>query len=156
MELSQTRTKAIELMQQHGLSNWRFEFDPARRRFGICRYGRKVIGLSRYLVALNDEAEVTNTILHEIAHALVGPENHGHGYVWKAKAREIGCDGQRCYDSNMVVRPRGAYTGTCPKCGKTHERSRASVRPAACGQCCRMYNHNRYSEEFRLVFIRNR
>ena len=76
-------------MQQHGLSaqGWRFQFDHARRRFGACRYGRKLITLSRPLVLLNPEAEVRDTILHEIAHALCPGD--GHGVRWKQKCREI-------------------------------------------------------------------
>jgi hypothetical protein len=52
--------------------------DSAVRRFGTCRYSRKLITLSRQLIELNDQARVLDTILHEIAHALAGPKT-GHG-----------------------------------------------------------------------------
>jgi SNF2 family DNA or RNA helicase len=38
-----------------------------------------------------NDAELINTIRHEVAHAIVGP-GHGHNEVWADKAREIGCD----------------------------------------------------------------
>merc|ERR1719221_1146271 len=44
--------------------------------------------------------QVRNTMLHEIAHALVGPSKErggrAHDDTWKACAREIGCNGRRC------------------------------------------------------------
>ena len=36
-----------------------------------------------------NEEEIRDTVLHEIAHAIAGPEA-GHGPLWKATARRIG------------------------------------------------------------------
>lgn len=129
---------ARSLMNEHGLHDWAFEFDRSVRRFGICRFSRRTIGMSAKLVTLNDEARVRNTILHEIAHALVGP-THNHDIVWRLKAREIGCDGQRCVDSSTVVQPEAPWVGTCPGCGTTTTRHRITekARKMACATCCR-------------------
>jgi len=70
------RILAVTLMQQHGLVGWTFKFDHARRRFGCCNFTRRTISLSRPLTFLNDDAEVRDTILHEIAHALAGLPEH--------------------------------------------------------------------------------
>ena len=81
MRLHDARKLALELMAEHGLTRtgrapnfgvrvWRFTFDNAVRRFGVCRYHNGTISLSRVLVKLNTDAEVRATILHEIAHAL--------------------------------------------------------------------------------------
>jgi hypothetical protein len=40
--------------------------------------------------------DIKNTILHEIAHAIVG-ENHGHRQVWQEKAIELGVKFRRNY-----------------------------------------------------------
>lgn len=155
MELSRVKQIAIELMEKHGLrkglpTDWRFEFDAARSRFGVCRHGSRVIGISQYLAALNGEDQVTNTVLHEIAHALVG-FHVGHGSEWKMKAREIGCDGLRCYNSVQVARPEARLTYVCPKCGVKVKRNRRFPRPVACGYCCEKYNRNKFSTEFVLI-----
>ena len=42
----------------------------------------------------NGPEEVRDTILHEVAHALVGP-GHGHDTVWKATAAQVGARPQR-------------------------------------------------------------
>lgn len=155
MNRTTAATLARTLMNDHGLGHWTFQFDRAKRRFGQCRYGTNTISLSAPLVTLNDEAQVHNTILHEIAHALVGP-GHGHDYVWRAKARAIGCDGLRCYQSEAVARPPAAWVGVCPSCGKSVERHRlsASTRRAACSACCNTFARGRFDDRFLLVWKR--
>ena len=151
MKLSEAYQLAMNLMKQHGLLElgWRLQFDNAKRRFGVCKYRSKTIGLSLNLTLLNDEKRVKNTILHEIAHALVG-HSHGHDYVWQMKAREIGCDGERCYNSFEVVKPKGNYEAVCPCCGHVHSRFKAPKigRKSSCGAC----GNGRYDEKKLLVW----
>lgn len=125
---------AIALLHHHGLSAWSFSWDHAKTRFGSCDHNRKVITLSRILSPKQELDEVRNTILHEIAHALVGHKN-GHNKIWKSKALEIGCDGQRCSDNATVT---ASFKGSCPNC-KTiihrHRRKRVS-----CSKCDSRFN----------------
>lgn len=85
------------LKKTHKLVGWNLVFDHAKRRLGVCKHRRKQIGISSYMLADPETSEqnVKNTLIHEIAHALVG-KKHGHDAVWKAKAVSIGCDGSRC------------------------------------------------------------
>lgn len=140
MELHDARQIALNLMSKHGLTGWAFDFDNAKRRFGACHFRTKRITLSIYLVALNEAAKVTDVILHEIAHALVGYK-HGHNAVWKAKAIEIGCNGMRCYSSENTVTPESRYIGTCPN-GHTHKRHKRPTKVSSCAKCCPVYNSN--------------
>src|SRR5436190_12975378 len=104
MELAQARQLAEDLMRLHKLSpKWSFKFDRSKVSFGKCHYGKKQISVSRYLVELNGEDEVRDTILHEIAHALA-PRGAGHGTAWRSVAKSIGCNGRRCYGAE-VARP---------------------------------------------------
>jgi predicted SprT family Zn-dependent metalloprotease len=152
MELSRASNLAFNLMAKHGLieKGWRFEFDNARRRFGVCRFGTKRIGLSQHLVSLNDEAKVKDTILHEIAHALVGVK-HGHDWVWRAKAIEIGCDGERCYSSDEVVTPESRYIAECCGCKKTYKKHRKPRSTGSCGKC----SGGRYNPTYKLEWKLN-
>jgi len=142
MDTNKAKKIAIGLMKKHGLITeffpWRFEFDNAKRRFGSCNDMRKIITLSLSLTELNEEAEVTNTILHEIAHALVGC-GHGHNWLWKAKALEIGCTGDRCYKSSEVIIPIGNYVAVC-KNGHSRSKMRKPKRIMSCGKCSRTYD----------------
>ena len=129
MTLAHAQHLAESLMQSHRLiqQGWRFQFDTAKRRFGCCNYTKKVISLSAPMTLINDDAQVTDTILHEIAHALVG-YSHGHDSVWKAKCREIGCKDERCYtdqDTNIIA---GKYQAVCGGCGQVHNRHKRPPR----------------------------
>ena len=122
-------TLAETLLADFGCDGWRVEIDPrATRRFGQCRYSTKAIGLSRKLVALNDEATVSNTIRHEIAHALAGP-NAGHGPLWRAQCAVTGARPERCYNADQVIGVPPAWRFVCEVCGATGTRQRKPSRP---------------------------
>ena len=108
--LSDTIEMATKLMQEYGLVGWRVKLDHARRRAGQCDYNTKVISLSRLYARNADKNHICDTILHEIAHALVGP-NHGHDAVWRQKAREIGCTATRCHTLNFA---KARWQMKCP------------------------------------------
>jgi SprT protein len=137
MFLQDAEDLAIRLMRHHRLiPKWSFRFDRSKVRFGKCDYTNRVISLSRYLVELNSEHEVRDTILHEIAHVLA-PRGAGHGEAWRAVARSIDCNAARCYGED-VIRPTPRYKGTCPKCRRVifrHRRTRI-----ACGRCTRVFD----------------
>ena len=143
MQLNDAKNLALELMKQHGLlvQGWRFEFDNAKRRLGACKHRGKIISLSNGYVRLNDVSVIRNTILHEIAHALVGA-GHGHDYVWRRKALEIGCNGHRT--AKDVSAPESKYEATCPACGHIHKRHRISQNTpkSSCGACSNTFNPN--------------
>jgi hypothetical protein len=81
---------------------------------------------------VHSDDDVRDTILHEIAHALVGPR-HGHDATWAARARAIGCSGQRCVSPDSPTAP-AAWLGVCPS-GHTLERHRRPERVLTCGLC---------------------
>lgn len=89
--------QAQSLLRQHGLTQWNFQFDYGTRRAGSCQYTTHLITMSYDYARHVSGEEVRDTLLHEIAHALVGKQ-HNHDAVWQAKAREIGCSGNRCHD----------------------------------------------------------
>lgn len=132
MELEKAKELTLSLMAKHNLQGWRMDFDRAKRRLGCCRHSLKKITLSKEYVLLNDEKRVRNTILHEIAHALVGC-NHGHDVVWQQKAISIGCDGKRL--ASNVVSPKAKYVATCPICGTKIYRNRKTKKIFACRHC---------------------
>jgi hypothetical protein len=113
MHITAATTLAERLMAQLGLTDtgWTFTLDQSLTRLGLCQYGPKVISLGTVYVVSADEVSVRDTLLHEIAHALVGPHvltptgavvrngrgrpaKTGHGWQWRVKAREIGGTGK--------------------------------------------------------------
>ena len=137
MRMDHALAMARRLMAEHGLTGWTVVADRAKTRAGVCRFGTRQIGLSRPLTELHSEDEVRDTILHEIAHALVGPE-HGHDRVWRAKARAIGSSGERCLSSESPRLP-GDWQGTCPA-GHEITRHKAPTRVLTCGRCSKKFD----------------
>ena len=83
-------------MDKYGLCDWKLELDYAKVRAGACHFTEKKISFSRHFLKNADQLNINDTILHEIAHALVGPK-HGHNRVWKNMAKKIGCSAKRCH-----------------------------------------------------------
>ena len=111
MELNVVKMLADKLLDEHGLieKGWRFSFDRAKRRAGSCKFSKKEITLAKAYAEQQEGIEIKNTILHEIAHALVGSQ-HGHSQIWRKKAKEIGCDASRCHH---IVFSKPKYVLTC-------------------------------------------
>lgn len=149
MKLTDARKLANQLMREHGLADWSFDFDRAVVRFGQCRHKDKAITLSAKLTQLNDFDKVNDTILHEIAHALVGTGN-GHNRVWKAKCREIGANPARTYDGSETKLPSGKYIASCDNCNREWPMHRARRRISACAQCCNEFNNGRFDFKYQI------
>lgn len=132
MDIRDALVLARHMLAQHGLKGWSVGLDRAKTRAGACHYSRKLITLSGPLTRLHSEDDVRDTVLHEIAHALVGPR-HRHDAVWRAKALEIGCTGQRCVPVD-APRVSGDWVGTCPSGHEVH-RHRRPARPQSCSKC---------------------
>lgn len=80
---------AEELLRKYDLADTKIEFRNHFEALGKCHAnGVKITLLLQH--CLNDDmVEIKNTLLHEIAHAIVGIEN-GHNEVWQEKAKELG------------------------------------------------------------------
>lgn len=119
METKQAEMMARDLMQWHGLFDrdnaWHFKFDNAVTRLGLTSYKSYTISLSRPNVERMTPEQVLNTILHEIAHVLVGGQQ-GHNATWTFKAVSIGCDGKRC--SHVSDPIAGKWALKCKGCAR--------------------------------------
>jgi predicted SprT family Zn-dependent metalloprotease len=130
------RTLADYLIDHHlPAQGWHFAWNRRKRSLGLCRYREKRIELSLHFVLANDEAQVRETILHEIAHALAG-EKAGHGPAWKNMCGIVGCKPERC-DKGQAVMPMGRWSAQCPACGKQYSRHKRPHRRARywCRNC---------------------
>lgn len=139
MNIRDAKTLANKLMRQHGLKQqgWVLEFDKAVSRSGMCNYRKRVISLSEPITLLNPKSEVQDTILHEIAHALM--PGSGHNMYWRSMAIQIGASGSRCAAPDTKVPPR-KWIAYCPN-GHTSKTNRRALRsPRSCGRCSRVYN----------------
>ena len=131
MDCSTAATLARELMNAHGI-DVPFGWNRRSKTFGVTTFVGGVpvsIELSSLFVAINEESEVRDVILHEIAHAKVGVLA-GHGWMWKIVARAIGANPDRhCGDGVKV--PLLAFVAPCT-CGHVHTHARIPKRNHRC------------------------
>jgi len=141
-EIDAIAQRACELLAQHHLALWRFQFDNGRKRAGSCQYATQVISLSYEFAKHAPAAEIHDTLLHEIAHALVG-KAHQHDDTWRAKALAIGGSGRRCHELQftppryIVQCERGCWVATA-------ERRRRHV---LCSRCHGALVYHTYTED---------
>jgi len=101
-DLNNLERLAKNLMIKHKLLDWKFSWNTrCKSRGGCTKYDEKIIEITQeYALKITKEMFI-NTVLHEIAHALVGYKN-AHNQVWKKKALAIGCNGKVCHNVNFV------------------------------------------------------
>ena len=133
---------AEALIQEHGLDGWSFQFDSAQKRAGACVVTTKVISLSRFYCIQAGDAQIRDTILHEIAHALAGPK-HNHDATWKRIARSIGCTADRCHTVDFAP---AKYIASCSRCGWGQKRNRR-LRGGVCRTCGQLVTYRRFTQQ---------
>lgn len=80
-----------------------------------------LITLSKVFIEDCDYSMMEDTLRHEIAHAVAGPD-HGHDKVWKRAAIMVGAKPNRCHDVHLDHRRK--WILVCPTCGFTTYRAR--------------------------------
>lgn len=137
-ELARVRQWADALIALHlDPAVWRFAFDNAKTRAGLCDYGKHRITVSRHLAGRYDDDEIHQVLLHEVAHAIAGSKA-GHGPRWRTVAGDLGYVGGRLHDG-AIASELAPWIGRCPA-GHEHYRYRTPAKPLACGRCARRYD----------------
>jgi len=76
----------------------------------------RTIGISEPIFSLDENvSQFRNTVLHEIAHVIAGPDARAHGKVWRDIFLELGGNGERCHQ----LRARGqhhSHVARCQRC----------------------------------------
>lgn len=130
------KNEGLAILADRGIDGWVITLDNAKSRLGVCNYTHKRISVSKSFMQYASEAEIRDTVLHEVAHAIAG-KRAGHGFIWQKVAREIGCNATRCGE-NPEGRPKGRYTAECSTHGIMGYRWRLSDsmrHGVLCGKC---------------------
>ena len=101
---------------------------------GTCRYRTKTIHLAKVTYE-QDYAIVHKIILHEIAHALAGP-NVGHKGIFKKIAYCLGTyQGCKVTDTLQPIKQRYHVTCTCGACDFYRSRLTRVIQQSHCSVC---------------------
>lgn len=161
---------AREVLDSHGLSDWSVQWDRAKRRAGSCSHSRTTVTLSKPLAMLYPEEVMRAVVLHEVAHALAGPD-HQHDEYWKKIARALGAPPQASLPS-ALPQPPPLWRGKCPRCAQEKGLHSMPRRVVSCGRCsssfradlilewtCRgepTHPSGRYAQELRRIRLLSR
>jgi predicted SprT family Zn-dependent metalloprotease len=136
-----TTSEITQLFQseaaKHGFGHVPVKTDRSRRRLGGCAHrGTEItyFTFSAILMPLLSDAEILDTIRHEIAHAKT--PNAGHGFLWQVAAIEIGAKPQACASVEIDAKMAGyKYIAPC-QCGpNVHGKTRRPTRSLKCATC---------------------
>ena len=94
-KLESVERLAASLLYEHNLGHYKFRFGYGWRYKGRCYYNKAIV-LELHYVLISEMQEIRNTLLHEIAHALLDP-NVGHRLEWQLKAKELGVTWTKAY-----------------------------------------------------------
>jgi predicted SprT family Zn-dependent metalloprotease len=112
---------AWQLLREHKLKDWTYQTNTRKRTLGLCFSQYKRIELSIYFIEHNTPEVVRETLLHEIAHAIVGSDQ-GHNAVWMEMAEKLGVTPRR--KSAAAIMPPGPWQATCRGCNRLFSKHR--------------------------------
>jgi predicted SprT family Zn-dependent metalloprotease len=122
---------------KHGFAHVPIKTDRSRRRLGgFAHKGTEPVyfTFSAILLPLLDEAQILDTIRHEIAHAKTPCE--GHGYAWKLAAVAVGAKPEACAAVEIDAKQAGyKYIAPCACSPVKHGKTRMPSRSLICGIC---------------------
>ena len=77
-------------LQRFGLDDWKFRVNKRlKKSYGQCCWETKTIELSLSHIEQDSMCSLILTLIHELSHALVGPDVESHGRVWDSKYQEL-------------------------------------------------------------------
>jgi predicted SprT family Zn-dependent metalloprotease len=135
-DLTDVEDIALIAMAEHLPSQWTFKWKNLTCRYGQCNFTFRRIELSKPLMQLVDDSEAMDTILHEIAHALVFEElgadhinSHGHhDAAWQVMCDRIGANptrlGPRINNAALEGIKPAKWKFKCRDCGQETPRRR--------------------------------
>lgn len=137
-------------------NDWHCEVSRRITRIaGWVQFETREVGFSKLFIEFHSKEVVKrDIILHELAHVLT--KGHEHDEIWANMCRKIGGMGEEVFKSSEdYQRLIKKYELYCPNCGKTisyYQRKNKVAVNNACGECCREYNHGKYSDKYLLKF----
>ncbi len=159
MTKAQIIESAISIMGEWGLiqKGWGFGFNNRKTSLGVCFFRKKMIELSDFNICIITDAEIVDTIKHEVAHAL-DFEKRGyssHDRVWQGWAIMVGARPETCYTEtnydNIYKKAQiSKYKLVCPNGCEQPSHKKLKLRKS-CGKC----GSEGFDEKLLLTQIQN-
>lgn len=158
MEIAHATRICEEILYDFGLAYVPFEITPEPSQPGYPFNGDLVgtcafrdenpikIQLEEGFVLLNREHVIKDVLLHEIAHALIGPSSINHNREWKSLYKAIGGIGDKKLDREIF---NEVWTSFCEVCKS--RTTTPSPRKPKCIKCNTPIPHSMWARTPRCV-----
>lgn len=93
MDIPKMHALAVDVVDAYLPQDWTIKWERMDGTAGLCNHTDRVLVFNPSILASYSRDEVLQVVLHEVAHAIVGP-GKGHGRVWKDMARRLGYTGE--------------------------------------------------------------
>lgn len=141
-KLQEIHTFGTELVREY-VPEYTFVIEPLRTGvYGMCRFVRKQVVMSKALALRGKDDHILNNILHEIAHALHPHQDHTP--EWRETFLKIGGNGEKkSYYEGVFTKKPYKYQLRCT-CGAQGRKYAVKPRLAnnlhrySCGRCSKM------------------
>lgn len=127
------------LLRKQGVNDFIIGFNTNRTRLGVCKHHKRTIEYSELIFKHLERDEIVQTIIHEVAHAAVGP-GFGHGPIWQRKYAAMG--GTRGRTANLPQEVRHAISKYVIHCAVTGDIIAYRNRRRADGWSCLCHKQN--------------
>lgn len=104
------------LLERHNLAGWQVALNLKRNTLAETWHNSKVVYISRHFAKICKAEELTEVVIHEIAHALLGPDK-GHDKEFVELYNKISPTG--VFAEKDTPASIGAFHLTCSGCGQS-------------------------------------
>lgn len=141
-----------ELLKKHKLEGWRITLSTKRKHLADTYFNLKKIEYSIAFVTVATRQQFEGVMLHEIAHARLGP-GYGHGKEFVKMCKQI--NAPPMYAGHKLKVHVHRYNLTCPECGFVlHIISKHilnKLKNRVCTNCLEKYNKHTPATRFVLT-----
>lgn len=88
-DIREVHAFAFETFHQHKMGHWKIRWNRHAGTAGLTDYETRTVTFSATAMESWDWPEVENTVIHELAHVLVGP-GQGHNRKWAKQVKDLG------------------------------------------------------------------
>ena len=149
-KLAEATARAEALLRKHGLNDWSVQIFGKRSVLGEAWHKQKTIKISKFFVYVANAEQFEGIVLHEVAHALLGP-GFGHGEEFVATCTRISRNNRYATESSSFKIHR--YRFTCPRCEFVGTSN--ANRDMACARCSTGLGLVKFNKEVNTLEVRS-
>lgn len=142
-----------EYINKVWLYNWKIKVSEKQKRsLGLCDQTNKELRFSKFLIENETELEIKNTLIHEVAHAMVG-NKEWHWRKWIEMAKFLWLKNPKTYNTS-AKQPPWLYIMQCPNCKEEISYFKKVKKTwKGCLNCCVKFNYWKFDKKFEFIPI---